>query len=334
MNQIFRFELAVRTGFIVTLLLAAVFAVGCPKKQEKSAQTPTSPVSNDTKSPKRDTQPKSPPAEANNAPSVVITPTEPAVNEKGTTPDKTPPKVADAKTAVQQKGKAPSPPQLKAPAMPEPEDLKPFESLKDAEEKIDFITDYADEHPESAAIVAYKALDDNDAEVRSAAMEMLATREIDDPNVVFVAAKAMKDSEPQIRQSAVEACTAVTDPAVGNLLVAALNDESEDVRAAAIQLADEKEPVIRLEVLKAGITSQYEDVRESAVSSLIDVSSPAAVDILIEGLKDPNPEFREPFKDALDFLLPAGDELQTYDQYKKWWNANRNKYDDELTEKD
>jgi len=210
--------------------------------------------------------------------------------------------------------------------------LKPFESLKDAEEKIDFITDYADEHPESAAIMVYNVLDDNDVEVRTAAMEMLAIKDLDDPNVVFVAAKALKDDEPQIRQSAIEACTSVTDPTVGSVLVAALADESEDVRTAAIQVADQKEPVIRLEVLKAGIASQYEDVKETVVSSLTDASSPAAMDILITGLKDTDSDFRDEVKSAISFLVSQ--DFDTYDQAKKWWNANRDKFDNELVEKD
>jgi hypothetical protein len=301
-------------------------AAGCPKKQDKSAKTP---ASNDTKSPKQDTQIATPPAEAN-SPSAVITPTEPAVDKTKTTADKTPPKAADTKMAMQQK--ALSFPQLKAPPMPRPAELKPLESLKTAGEKIDFITEYADEHPESAAIMVYNVLDDNDVEVRTAAMEMLAMKDSSDPNIVFVADKALKDSELQIRQSAVEACTAVTDPAVENVLLEAIADSSEEVRTAAIQLADQKEPAIRLEVLKAGITSQYEDVKEPVVSSLIDISSPAAMDVLITGLKDADPDFREDVRSAITFLVSQ--DFDTYDQAQKWWNANRDKFDDELIEKD
>jgi hypothetical protein len=326
MNRIFRFEMTVRTGLIITLLLAVVFAAGCPKKQDKSAKTP---ASNDTKSPEQDTQIESPPVEAN-TPSAVITPTEPAVDKKETTADKTPPKVADTKPAMQQE--APTPPQPKAPPILQPADFKPLESLKTAEEKIDFITEYADEHPESTAAMVYNALDDNDVEVRTAAMEMLALKELDDSNVVPVAAKALKDSEPQIRQSAVEACAAITDPAVKNVLLEAIADSSEEVRTAAIQLADQKEPVIRLEVLNAGITSRYEDVKGTVVSSLIDVSSPAAMDILITGLKDTNPDFRDEVKSAISLLISQ--DFDTYDQAQKWWNANRDKFDNELNEKD
>ncbi|HEY5505319.1 MAG TPA: hypothetical protein VIK28_09185, partial [Sedimentisphaerales bacterium] len=98
MNRIFRFKMAVRTGLIITLLLAVVMVAGCPKKQDNAS----APASSDKKSPKQDTQIESPAVEAN-GPGVVITLTEP--NE--TTADKTPPKAADTKPAMQQK--APSP---------------------------------------------------------------------------------------------------------------------------------------------------------------------------------------------------------------------------------
>lgn|GEM_PF-1205546 len=333
MNRIFRFEMAVRTGLMITLILAVVMAAGCPKKQDKSAPTP---APNDTKSPKQDTQIKTPVVEVNeaNAPNVVASPAEPVVDSKTTTVAKSPAKGVSPPAADDQKKTEPpvAAEQPKELTLPQPADLKPLESLKDADEKIEFISEYADEHPESAAAMVYNVLDDKDVNVRTAAMEMLAMKDLNDPNVVFVAAKALKDSEPQIRKSAIEACTYVTDPAVGSVLVSALADESEDVRTAAIQVADQKEPVVRLEVLNAGIASQYEDVKESVVSSLIDVSSPAAMNILITGLKDANPDFRDDVKSAITFLVSQ--DFDTYDQAQKWWNANRDKFDDQLIEKD
>ena len=91
--------------------------------------------------------------------------------------------------------------------MPEPADLKPYESLNGAEAKINFITKYADEHPGSEAIMVYKVLDDNDVKVRMAAMGILAMKNLDDPNVVYVASKALKDSELKVRKSAIQALT-------------------------------------------------------------------------------------------------------------------------------
>jgi hypothetical protein len=317
MNRIFRFEMAVKTGLIAALALAVIFASGCPKKQDKSVKTPPPPVSNKKETPKNDVKEQ---------PSAAAEPVKPVENKQDTvkipTREVAPP-VSD------KENKAPQQPPK--PIVSEPADLKPFESLKTAEEKIDFITEYADEHPESEALMVYKALDDNDVEVRTAVMEMLAMKELDDPNVLYVAAKALKDSELQVRQSAIEACTAVTDPGVGDILNEAIKDSSEEVRTAAIQVADQKEPAVRLSVLKSGITSQYEDVKENAVSSLIDASTPEAVDVLITGLKDPNPDFRDSVKSGINFLISQ--EFDTYDQAIKWWNANRDKFDNELMEK-
>jgi hypothetical protein len=322
MNRLFMFEKAVKTGLVVTLALAVIFAAGCPKKQNKSEKTPPPPVSSVKKPSKEITKVQQPAAEVNKS---IAAPAEPVVSKTTTAVTPVPPK----ETGMPAPDKKTELPKMTA---PEPADLKPFDSLKAADEKVDFINEYSDEHPESAALLAYKALDDNDVEVRTAAIEMLAMKELDDPNVVYVAAKAIKDSEAEIRQGAIEACTAVTDPAVGDVLKEALNDSSEEVRTAAMQVADEKDPAIRLPILKAGITSQYEDVKENAVSSLIDVSTPAAVDILIAGLKDSNADFRDSVKSALDFLISQ--EFDTYDQAYKWWNANRNKFDEELNEKD
>jgi hypothetical protein len=331
MNRIFRFEMAVRTGLMVTLALAVVFAAGCPKKQDKSSKTPISAVSSDKKPPKQDTKIQ-PPAEVNR--NALAVPAEPVVDNKTTAVANAPAQKVTPPAADDHKKTEPpvAAEQPEEPNLPDSADLKPFDALKTSEEKVDFISDFADAHPELIPALVYKALDDNDLDVRTAAMEALSASDINDPNVVYVAAKALKDTEPDIRKSAIQACENVTDPAVGKVILDALADESEDVRTAAIQAADQKESAVRLSVLNAGITSQYEDVKESAVSSLIDVSTPAAMDILITGLKDSNPDFRDTVKSAIEFLVSQ--EFDTYGQAQKWWDANRTKFNDDLSEKD
>ena len=278
--------MAVKTGLMVTLALAVIFAAGCPRKQGKSSQTPPSSASSEKKTPKLETK-------------------------------------------IQPPAAAEQPPK---PALPEPPDFQPYESMHFAEEKIAFITKYADEHPGSKAGMVYKVLDDNDVKVRKTAMEMLSIEDLDDPNILYVAAKALKDSEPEVRKSAIEACSAITNPAVENVLLAAIGNSSQEVRTRAIQIAAQKDPAICLSVLKAGITSSYEDVKEDSVSALVDVSSPAAMDILITGLKDAEPDFRYNVRTEIDFLISQ--KFDTYDQAKKWWDANRSKFNDNLSEKD
>lgn len=326
MDCMFKFEMAAKTGLIVTLTLAVVFAAGC-KKQSKAP----SPASSEKKMPKH--EPNQPPAEVN---PVAAAPVAPVVADENTAVAAAPVKEVTPPATVADDQKKTEPPaaveQPKEPALPLPDDLAPLDTLKTSEEKVDFISDFADAHPELIPALVYKALDDNDVDVRTAAMETLSANDVNDPNVVYVAAKALGDTEPDIRKSAVEACENVTDPAVGKILVDALADESEAVRSAAIQTADGKEPDVRLPVLSAGITSQYSDVKEDTVSSLINTSSPAAVDILITGLKDHDTDFRDSVKSAINFLVSQ--EFDTYEQAQEWWNANRDKFDEELNEKD
>jgi type IV secretory pathway VirB10-like protein len=322
MNRIFRFETAVKTGLIVTLALAIVFAAGCRKKEGEPTEVPPAPPSSEKKQHKRDAGIQTHAAEVNQ---------DAAASPAAETKDTIKPSAEEAaQPAPGRENRLPQ--QANGPTVSAAADFKSYESMKSAEEKIDFISEYADEHPESAAVMVLDVLDDKDVDVRTAAMEILVMKELDDVNIVYVAAKALKDSEQQIRQSAVEVCTAVTDPAVGNVLVEAINDSSEEVRTAAAEVTNQKDAAVRLFVLKSAIVSQYEEIRESAFNSLVDASSPAAVDILIIGLKDSNPDIRDSVKSSLDFLFSQ--EFDTYDQAYIWWNANRNKYDDELNEKD
>ena len=331
MNRIFSFEVAVKIGLIVTLVLAVVFAAGCPRKQGKSSPAPSSSASSEKKPPKHDTKIQ-PPAEVNQ--NAIAVPAQPVMDNKTAAvadapAQKVTPSVADDRKKTEPPV-AVEPP--KEPTLTEPDDLKQLDTLKTSEEKIDFISDFADAYPELIPALVYKALDDNDLDVRTAAMETLSMNDVNDPNVVYVAAKALRDTEPDIRKSAIQACEPVTDPAVGKVLVDALADESEDVRTAVLETASQKEPDVFLPILKAGITSKYEDVKESVVSALIDASSPDAMDILITGLKDSNPDFRDTVKSAIDFLVSK--EFDTYDQAKKWWDDNRSKFNDDLSEKD
>jgi hypothetical protein len=211
-----------------------------------------------------------------------------------------------------------------------PMNLEQFASLSGSDEKIDWIYEFADAHPEQITAMAVIALDDKDVEVRSAAMETLIDNEV--PDALAVITKAMKDKEEEIRQQAAEACEFIDDKQAGPVLVGALADESEMVREAALQVAELKSNDAKISVYKAAIASKYEDVKQAAVPALVDMSSPKAVDILLEGLKDPDPEFRQDVIQLLDLLI--GQEFESYQQGKKWWDANRKRFDEDLVEQE
>jgi hypothetical protein len=80
------------------------------------------------------------------------------------------------------------------------------------------------------------------------------------------------------------------------------------------------------------MSSAYNDVKLDAVSELSDMSSPAAMDVLIKGLKDNNTEFREEVSTAIYFLID--EQFDNYRQAEQWWKANRHRFDEKLVEKE
>jgi HEAT repeat protein len=310
------------------LLLAAISLIGCSKKQDQKAKSPPAPNSIQQKSAQEQTGPALP-ADVNKQPVKIArkSPKDPnrsarfrAVLEQELT-----------KELTEQK-KSPSPDDVNETKKLAEMNVAQFDSLKSPDEKTDFISEFSEAHPESVVGLANKALDDENVDVRSAAIEALAEKEAKGLEALAVCEKALNDKDENIRQAAVEAGADIEGPQSGKLTLQALDDPSENVRSSAIQAAEDKDAPVRLDLYKVGITSKYSDVKDTAVSSLVDMSSPAAVDILITGLKDQDPVFRENVAGAIDFLVSQ--EFKSYDQAKKWWDANRNKFDDELSEKD
>ncbi len=214
--------------------------------------------------------------------------------------------------------------------IPPEQGLEQFESFTSSEEKVNWIAEMSESNPDSLLGIVDTALDDPDEEVRQAAMEALVDSEPNAPGLSDVVTKAIFDSDPQVRESAVEACGFVEGAQADELLAQALDDESDDVRMSVFDVIENKDTGVQLKVLTPAIASRYKDVREGALSTLIDISSPAAMDILIEGLKDPDADFRDDVTDAISFLV--SEDFEDYQQAKKWWNANRHRFDDELFE--
>ncbi len=211
----------------------------------------------------------------------------------------------------------------------EPTNLNQFASLKSPEEKTDWISEFSDANPDQIAAMAEMAMSDANTEVRTAALDAVIENET--PALAAIA-KAMTDGDEEVREKAVEASQFIDDEQAGDILIKAINDQSELVREMAMETADEKNVDTKLSVYKTAITSKYDDVKNAAVDALVDMSNKQAVPILIEGLKDPNPDFRDDIPPALDFLI--GQEFKTYDEAIRWWNQNQNKFDDELNELD
>jgi predicted RNase H-like nuclease (RuvC/YqgF family) len=208
--------------------------------------------------------------------------------------------------------------------------LAKFDSASSVKEKLEFIeslSELAFKQDPSVISVVRKALADPNSKVAHAAIELLEDYET--PEILPAIEQALKLADEQIRIAAVETLSAVNDPQVIQLLAQALNDTSAEVRAAAIEVVQEYDSdPIKLSIMEKAIISPYDDVKYEAVSMLEDRSDHTAVELLIEGLKDRDPKFREEINETLSFLIDQ--EFETYEEALTWWTKNKDKYDDEL----
>jgi hypothetical protein len=183
----------------------------------------------------------------------------------------------------------------------------------------------ADQDPNILAAVQ-KGLEDPNAEVAQAALDLLDGYE--DPNILPAVETALQHNDESIRENAVQFLGNVDAPQVGDLIAQAFNDASEDVRSAAITAAEGLNEDIQLAVSQIAIASPYADAKEAAVSMLENMGNKKSVDVLINGLKDQNSDFRQTVSGSLESLIDQ--KFNTFEQAQSWWKKNKNKFDDDL----
>jgi HEAT repeat protein len=211
--------------------------------------------------------------------------------------------------------------------------VKKFDSLSTTQEKLDYL-ESLDELVAAGDLavlsVVWKALDDPDPAVGRAAIALI--EDYRHPDVIPVLEHALQSTDEQIRADALEPLSNIDDPQVSQLLIQAMNDDAQDIRRNALVIAEDKNDSIQLPVLAKGISSKHDDIKYGSASLLEDRGDHKAMDIIIEGLKDPDPAFREEINEVLNFLVSR--EFKSYEEARTWWNQNKNRYDDELFEKD
>lgn len=208
-----------------------------------------------------------------------------------------------------------------------------LDSAVSTEEKLDFIeslSELSSRQDLSVIGVVLKALDDPDPKVGRVAIELLDGYQ--SPEILPVVEHALGTEDEQIRMDALLSLSGVNSAQVSELLVQALSDPSKGVRSTAIEVAEEHRDLIQLGVLEEGIASQYDDVKYRTAAMLMDRSDHSGIEILFNGLKDTNPDFREEINDNVNFLINM--EFESYDEAITWWSENKNNYDEELFEKE
>lgn len=174
-----------------------------------------------------------------------------------------------------------------------------------------------------------QALLDLDPQVCLAASELLG--EYLSPEILPAIEKALASPNEKVRLNAMDSLANIDDPAAATLMGLALNDVSESVRTKSLEAIKQQEGDRQLASLSAAMASQYNDVKTEALSLLELRGDHKAVPVIMGGLLDANPEYRQEVNSALNFLIEQ--EFETYEQAIKWWENNNNRFDENLFEK-
>ena len=142
--------------------------------------------------------------------------------------------------------------------------------------------------------------------------------------------KAMDDSNAEVRTAAVNALRNIDSPEAANILLKGARDEDEEVRDTVFYVLSDKDSATKEAIAKEAILSQYPDVKSKIVEMLVEIPSHNVMDTLINGLKDKEPEFRGEVGSIISFFL--GEDFENYDAAKRWWIQNKYKFDNELME--
>ncbi|HOL87693.1 MAG TPA: HEAT repeat domain-containing protein [Anaerohalosphaeraceae bacterium] len=173
-----------------------------------------------------------------------------------------------------------------------------------------------------------KALEDPDPEVVRTAAQMLEPYR--NPAVLPLIEKALRSRDEEVRLSVLGPLEEIEDPRCAELAVMALSDPSDTVRGRALDVIRGQSPDIQILSLSRAIGLASDEVKSEVLSLLELRGDKAAVEVMFNGLKDPNPEFREEVKSVLRLLL--NQEFSSYNQAMRWWKTNHSRYDDNLLE--
>lgn len=310
-----------RYGFLVLaayipVILSICTIIGCSSKKDVNAEKSSPPK----------TEINIPSADANKEPKIPALPIPPL-------PDAN--KAADVNQAVDVNQRTITPKAAVKPNESSEVKLSPaailnkFNKAGSSERKTELLgslSDMAMDQDPRVIKVVQAAVADKDANVALAAVELLQGYET--PDILPAVTQAMTHPNEDVRQTALSLLLDIEDPRISKVLSDAVLDESENIRSTALDEIKYKEKDIQFKVLETAISSPYNDTKEEAVFMLQYTGGPQAVDILIEGLRDQNADFREEASSAISTLVDK--EFTSYQEAKSWWKKNKSKYDEDL----
>ncbi len=138
----------------------------------------------------------------------------------------------------------------------------------------------------------------------------------------------LNDPDLEVREIALEEAQALPDDLEAALIQEALDDPVENLRYQALQQLKDIDGPEAFSVLHQAMNSSLRDVRRIAASQLTFRGNKPSLEILFQGLRDPDAELRGKVQDDIDFLISL--KFRGYDHARQWWAENKHTYDAEL----
>ncbi|MGD8567873.1 MAG: HEAT repeat domain-containing protein [Gammaproteobacteria bacterium] len=142
-----------------------------------------------------------------------------------------------------------------------------------------------------------KALDDHNRAVRKTAARVLESsmphyRKLNDPQISKAFVAALQDNNRGVRLVAAKLLGELQDPATANALIAALDDVDTDVRIAAKKSLYKIKDNRAIGSLVAGLKADKPEVRSEVIGALSEYQDHRAIEPLLESVNDSNAEVR------------------------------------------
>jgi len=190
------------------------------------------------------------------------------------------------------------------------------------------LSGYSAEQEMELIPIIQQAMAGGDPEVCRAALELLEPYQ--NAAILPLLEQGFSMTDKETRLAALAPLAKLTDPRAADLMGLAMNDASEDVRTRAMEIVEQQSEDSQLISLEKGLASAYADTQSQALSQLELRGGKAVVDIVLNGLQSQNSQFRQEVNSVLQFLLDR--EFESYQEAAQWWQANKNRYDDDLIE--
>ncbi len=152
--------------------------------------------------------------------------------------------------------------------------------------------------------------------------------------VCLITALVLHRNSPEVRLRAIELLDTVEieggSGAEADIIAKSLTDQSADVRSSALSILLDKPKCELNMVAEVAIKSPHQEIKEEILNELARHPTISRVTIMITGLRDNDPDFREDVQGALDNITDQ--QFQSPEEAEQWWAANQYKFEKQFND--